>query len=57
MYLTHLTPPADGAPSQAVLDTMARLCPDAIAAVQGYVAAWRARFGRIGGTQAMERVL
>jgi hypothetical protein len=31
-----------------VLDTMTRLCPDVIAAVQGYVATWRARFGQDG---------
>jgi hypothetical protein len=34
--------------SEMVLDTMARLCPDVIAAVQGYVAAWRARFRQDG---------
>jgi hypothetical protein len=27
-----------------VLDTMARLCPDVIAAVQGYIASWCVRF-------------
>jgi hypothetical protein len=44
MYLTHLDPPADGVRYQTVLDTMARLCPDVIAAVQGYFTVWRARF-------------
>jgi len=48
LYLTHLEPLADRARSQAVLDTMARLCPDVIAAVQAYVAAWRARFRQDG---------
>jgi hypothetical protein len=48
MYLAHLEPSADRVSSQAVLDTMARLCPDVIAAVQGYVAAWRARFWQDG---------
>ena len=42
MYLLHVEPPADRARHQAVLDTMTRLCPDVIAAVQGYIAAWRA---------------
>ena len=35
-------------PYETVLDTMTRLCPDVIAAVQGYVAAWRARFRQDG---------
>jgi hypothetical protein len=48
LYLTQLSHPTDGARSQAVLDTMARLCPDVIAAVQGYVALWRARFWQDG---------
>ena|SRR5215475_1329178 len=48
MYLTHLAPRADGASSQRVLDTLMRLCPDVIAAVQGYIAAWRARFRQDG---------
>jgi hypothetical protein len=48
LYLTHLAPLADGVCSQAVLDTMARLCPDVITAVQTYVAAWRARFWQDG---------
>jgi hypothetical protein len=47
-YLRHLAPPANSVSSEAVLDTMERLCPDVIAAVQGYVAAWRARFRRDG---------
>jgi hypothetical protein len=48
LYRTHLGPPADGASAQRVPDTLARLCPDVIAAVQGYVATWRARFWRDG---------
>jgi hypothetical protein len=48
LYCTQLAPPADGASSQTVLDTMARLCPDVVSAVQGYVAAWPARFGQDG---------
>jgi hypothetical protein len=48
MYLAHLEPSADRARSQAVLDTMSRLCPDVIATVQGHVAAWRARFWQDG---------
>jgi hypothetical protein len=44
VYLMHLGPPVDWSRSQGVLETMARLCPDVIAAVQGYVAAWHARF-------------
>ena len=48
IYLTHLCLPVDRARSQAVLDTMARLCPDVIAAVQGYVAAWHTRFRQDG---------
>jgi hypothetical protein len=48
MYLRHLAPSADGGSSQRVLDTITRLCPDVIAAVQGYVAAWRTRFRQDG---------
>jgi hypothetical protein len=48
LYLRHHSSPVDGVPSQTVLDTMARLCPDVIAAVQEYVAAWRARFWQDG---------
>lgn len=48
LYLSHLARTADGVSYEAVLDTMARLCPDVIAAVQGYVAAWRARFWQDG---------
>jgi hypothetical protein len=48
IYRTHLEPPADRARDQTVLDTMARLCPDVIAAVQGYIARWRARFWQDG---------
>jgi hypothetical protein len=48
IYLTHLAPAVDGVSSQTVLDTMARLCPDVIAAVQGYIAAWHARFRQDG---------
>jgi hypothetical protein len=48
MYLLHVEPTADRARHQAVLDTMTRLCPDVIAAVQGYIAAWRAHFRQDG---------
>jgi hypothetical protein len=48
LYLTHLEPLADRARSQMVLDAMTRLCPEVIAAVQAYVAAWRARFRQDG---------
>ena len=48
MYLTHLCPPGDGSRFQAVLETMARLCPDIIAAIQGYITAWHTRFWRDG---------
>jgi hypothetical protein len=48
MYLAHLEPWADRTRSQTVLDTMSRLCPDVIAAVQGYIVAWRARFWQDG---------
>jgi hypothetical protein len=48
MYLRHLGSPVDGMPYQTVLGTMARLCPDVIAAVQGYVALWRAQFRQDG---------
>jgi hypothetical protein len=48
IYLAHLSPPADGMPYERVLDTMTRLCPDVIAAVQGYIATWRARFCQDG---------
>ena len=48
LYLTRLSPPANGASSQRVLDTLTRLCPDVIAAVQAYVTTWRARFWQDG---------
>jgi hypothetical protein len=48
MYLTHLGRPADRARYQTMLDTMARLCPEVIAAVQGYIITWRARFRQDG---------
>jgi hypothetical protein len=48
MYLMHLGAPADGVPHQTVLDTMTRLCPDVIAAVQGYIATWHMRFRQDG---------
>jgi hypothetical protein len=48
IYLAQLSPPVDGVSSQAVLDTMARLCPDVIAAVQAYIATWHARFREDG---------
>ena len=48
IYLRHLGSPADGVPYQTVLDTITRLCPDVIAAVQGYIAAWGVRFRQDG---------
>ena len=48
IYLMHLEPTADQARHQTVLDTMTRLCPDVIAAVQGYIAMWHARFWQDG---------
>jgi hypothetical protein len=48
MYLMHLEPTADRARHQTVLDTMTRPCPDVSAAVQGYIAMWRARFWQDG---------
>ena len=48
LYLTHLESSADRVCSQTVLDTMVRLCPEVIAAVQAYVALWRARFWQDG---------
>jgi hypothetical protein len=48
MDLMHLGPPVDRVPYQIVFDTMAHLCPDVIAAIQGYIAAWRARFRQDG---------
>jgi hypothetical protein len=48
LYLTRVGPPVDGMPYQTVLDTMARLCPDVIDAVQGCIAAWRVRFWQGG---------
>jgi hypothetical protein len=48
LYLAQLSPPGDGVSSQTMLDTMARLCPDVIAAVQAYIATWHARFRQDG---------
>ena len=48
IYLAQLSPPTDGVPSQKVLETMARLCPDVVAAVQAYIATWHARFRQDG---------
>jgi hypothetical protein len=48
LYFTHVAPHADGVRYQAVLDTIARLGPEVIAAVQGYVALWRTRFWQDG---------
>src|SRR4030095_7554424 len=48
MYLLHVEPLGARARHQTVLDTMTRLCPDVIAAVQGYIAMWRARFWQDG---------
>jgi hypothetical protein len=48
LYRTHLGSPADGKLYETVLDTLTRLCPDVIAAVQGYIATWRACFWQDG---------
>jgi hypothetical protein len=48
LYLTRLGPPVDRVRYQTVLDTLARLCPDVIAAVRGYIAVWRVRFRQDG---------
>jgi hypothetical protein len=48
LYRTHLGSPANWTPYQTVLDTITRLCPDVISAVQEYVTAWRARFWQDG---------
>jgi hypothetical protein len=48
LYRTHLGHPAEWTLYQTALDTMTRLCPDVIAAVQGYVVTWRARFWQDG---------
>jgi hypothetical protein len=48
LYRAHLGSPADGTPYETALDTIARLCPDVIAAVQGYIAAWHIRFREDG---------
>jgi hypothetical protein len=48
LYLTRAGPPVDGMPYQMELETITRLCPDVIAAVRGYIAAWRSRFRQDG---------
>jgi hypothetical protein len=48
LYRTHLESPADGRLYETMLDTITRLCPDVIAAVQAYIATWRARFRQDG---------
>jgi hypothetical protein len=48
VHLTHFAPPAQGVSSQTVLDTITRLCPDLIAAMQAFIAIWRARFWQVG---------
>ena len=48
LYRSHLGSPADWKPYETALDTMARLCPDVIAAVQGYIATWHTRFRQDG---------
>jgi hypothetical protein len=48
LYRTHLGPSADGASCETMLDTMARLCPDVIAAVRAYITTWCARFWQDG---------
>jgi hypothetical protein len=48
IYLTRVGPPADRAAYERVLDTITRLCPDVIDALQGYVTTWGARFWQDG---------
>jgi len=48
LYRMHLGSPADWTLYQTMLDTITRLCPDVIAALQGYIAAWHARFRQDG---------
>ncbi len=48
LYRTRLGRPADWTLYQTALDTMARLCPDVIDAVQSYIAMWRACFWQDG---------
>ncbi len=44
LYRTHLGCPANWAPHERALDTMARLCPNVIAVVRGSIATWGLRF-------------
>jgi hypothetical protein len=44
----HLSSPGNGTPSERMLDTMARLCPEVIAAVQEDIATWHTRFRQDG---------
>jgi hypothetical protein len=48
IYLAHLSPSADGIPYPRVLNTMTRLCPDIIAALQAHITTWRACFWQGG---------
>jgi hypothetical protein len=48
LYRAHLGSPVDWKAYETVLDTMTRLCPEVIAAVQGYIAGWHARFRQDG---------
>jgi hypothetical protein len=49
IYLTHLDGPADEALSQAVLHTIARLCPDVIEAMRGLLTSAACTSGMTGG--------
>jgi len=57
IYLTQLGSPANGVPYHTVLDTLTRLCPDVIAALQGYVTLWRAFLAGRVASGPMGRVL
>jgi hypothetical protein len=48
LYRVHLGFPADWTPYETALDMITRLCPDVIAAMQGYIPTWRTRFRQDG---------
>jgi hypothetical protein len=48
LYRTHLSSSGSGSSDEKTLDTLARLCPDVIAAVQAYIACGVRASGRTG---------
>jgi hypothetical protein len=48
IYHMYLSSSGGGTSYERMLDTIARLCPDVIATMQGYIATWRARFQQDG---------